>query len=58
MDWLRTLTYWFVGINVVVSTLFIMLALVLGGRDLYVLLRALEHAVIDDTDDGRAQQEP
>ena len=53
MQFVRTFTYWFVGVNIVASTLFMIMALILGGRDLLTLLRALERPEMDDADDGR-----
>lgn len=53
---MRIFTYWFVGINIVASTIFMIVALILGGRDLMRLLRALEHADADEGDDGRVTE--
>lgn len=55
MQTFKIFTYWFVGINIVVSALFMLLACIFGGRDLLQLLRDLHHGDVDETDDGRVE---
>jgi hypothetical protein len=54
MESFRHFTYWFMGINLAATTLFTLVAVILGGIDLRDLLRDLKCSVVDDTDDGRA----
>lgn len=49
----KQFTYWFMGINLVATTLFTFIAVFYGGRDLFRLLHDLRTAEIDYTDDGR-----
>ena len=53
MDAFKTFTYWFVGINLIASVLFMFVASIFGARDLLRFMKALKQAKIDETDDGR-----
>ena len=57
MEAFRQFTYWFMGINLILFTGFTFVAVVLGARDLYTLIRELKGAEVDDTDDGRVVSE-
>jgi len=53
MEAFKTFTYWFVGINILATTIFSFVSIVFGAGDLIRLLRAIRDAQIDETDDGR-----
>ena len=53
MEAFKTFTYWFVGANIVATSLFTVVALCLGARDLISLLRAVRESQVDELDDGR-----
>jgi hypothetical protein len=57
MEGLRTFTYWFVGINIIAGSIFMFIACIFGGRDLFNMLRDLKKSEIDETDDGRVSSE-
>ena len=46
-------TVWFVGINLVAHVVLIVIAIVGGFFDLSAMLKDLENASVDETDDGR-----
>jgi len=52
MEFFKSFTYWFVGINIVATMLFTAVCIILGARDLMALLRAVRSAKVDETDDG------
>jgi hypothetical protein len=52
MEFFKTFTYWFVGINIVATMLFTAVCIILGARDLMALLRSIRSVPIDETDDG------
>ena len=53
MEAFKTFTYLFVGINIVATTLFTVVALLFGARDLVRLIRAIRESQVDERDDGR-----
>lgn len=50
--------FWFCIVNAFASTLFILVVIVGGIRDLQFLLRALREESVDVTDDGRVSSPP
>ena len=53
MEAFKTFTYWFIGINIVATTLFTIVCLFFGAGDLVRLLRAIRDSQDDEMDDGR-----
>ena len=53
MEAFKTFTYWFVGINIVATTLFSVVCLVFGAGDLVRLIRGIRESQVDEMDDGR-----
>ena len=46
-------TYWYVGISIIVNFLFVIVIIIGGAFDLRHLLKCLKEEVVDETDDGR-----
>jgi len=53
MTFLKLFAYWFVGANIVITVIFSIICLIFGGRDLARMLREIDSAPTDDSDDGR-----
>ena len=53
MEAFKTFTYGFVGINIVATTLFTVVALLFGAGDLVRLIRGIRESQVDEMDDGR-----
>jgi len=57
MEAFKTFTYWFVGINIVATSLFSIVCFLFGAGDLLKLLRAIRESQVDEKDDGRVEDE-
>ena len=57
MEAFKTFTYWFIGVNIVATTVFSAVSLIFGAGDLVRLLRGIRDSQVDEMDDGRVVDE-
>lgn len=57
MEAFKTFTYWFVGVNIVATTLFSLVCFWFGAGDLVRLIRGIRESQVDEKDDGRVTDE-